>query len=120
MSVEGLRSRVAESIHEVFSVPAIHISGGSGGPETSTTVRRYEEPTQMGSLSGFSGPAEVIETNPEIVLPAGDITPTRGDLVVVSASEGYRVEVVFPQVGIMVKCQVTRLKASELSGLPTP
>lgn len=74
-------------------------------------------------MTGFDyAPAERVETVPEIVARAEEVSPVRGGVFVVAPDEAYTVELPLPRDGITITSQVTLLSADRIAseGLVAP
>lgn len=66
-------------------------------------------------MTGFDyAPAERLTIVPEIVVLAGEVSPSRGGVFSLAADEAYEVEVPFPRDGLTITSQVTRMSAKDL------
>lgn len=95
-------------------------------PPTGITVRVHTKDEMNGDLAGTNlSYAETAERPPTVVFWNSQMTTaalelTRGNLVILSASEGYHVESVHPPDGQTTTCEVTPLSTSELASLTPP
>tara|TARA_Y100000593_G_scaffold83521_2_gene157513 strand:- start:16189 stop:16578 length:390 start_codon:yes stop_codon:yes gene_type:complete len=129
MSIEALRNEARHALHDTLSVPAKLFLKADLATAYDITVRRHTKPGTVGDLAGTN--LNYAETHDEeeklvfLVEEFADIAgapgrPTRGSLVVVSATEGYWVENVLPPHGITVKAEVVRANEADLAGKETP
>lgn len=117
-----IRDRARRSIHANFEVAAIYIDPEDDS-EIELTIRTHHRTHNSGDVSGYDyGPAERVETVPEIVALAEAVNPKRLGVFSLAADEAYRVETVMPVDGITVTTQVVRLRQSDIdeAGYPVP
>lgn len=115
-----LRQRARRTLHEVFKVPALYYSPAAVVP-TGHFVRVHEKFDAVGDLAGTNmSYAEGVEPLPRIVFVDESFTPARGSVVIVSATEGYRLEYADPKDDISHTAPAVRLTTEELTEFETP
>ncbi len=113
-----LQRRARSTLHSTLSVPATYHS-----PDRQTvvecTVRVHDRQKAFGDMTGFDyDPAERVESVPEIVTLAEEVTMSRGGVFSLGADEQYQVETVMPPDGLTVTAQVSRRSASKVAAEP--
>lgn len=89
-------------------------------------VRVIENPVKTGDLAGTNlSYAEVHEVRTSVIfnrdeLVALEVSLSRNDFVVLSATRGFVLDNVLPADGMTVTADATRMSASELAGKATP
>lgn len=117
--IRDIRRKARAALHQAMKIPAIYIDGE--GVETVCTVRIHHRTKAFGDMTGFDyQPAERIETVPEVVALADEISPARGGVFSIALGEAYAVETPLPRDGITITSQCTRLSAAKAAGLPVP
>ena len=120
MGIRDLRDRSRLALHRAMQVPAVFITADRQ-TYLDVTVRVHNRTQRFGDMTGFDyAPVERITPVPEIVCLASEADPKRGDIFIISATEGYEVETSMPQDGITNTAQVTLLKAAEIAPHPKP
>lgn len=121
MSIRDLRNRARADLHNAMKLPAIYIAPGAGGAPTDCGIRVHHRTKPFGDMAGFDyAPVERVEDVPEIVALLAEVSPERGGVFSIAASEAYAVETVLLPDGITVTCQVSRLSEADSAGLPVP
>lgn len=131
MSWRDDRLAAREALHGVFSAAARFISAlpydsNSGDAAPEITVRIHDSQKPVGAQpAGNAKGAEFIEAIPKAIflrsnLEDAGVTLRRGAAIVLSATEGYRLEDIHPHDHETVSADIIRLKSSELTGLPVP
>lgn len=85
-------------------------------------VRVHGKVEKLGDLKGTNfNYGETIEPITKLVFWDGEgVTPVNKAIIMVSATEGYRVGVVEPSDGLITKAQVAELRPSELANYEHP
>lgn len=123
MSIRDLKNRSRQTLHDRLAFAAVYAADADAVVGTDCTIRHHERQQAFGDMAGFDfAPAERVEVVPKIVCLNAEVTPKRGGVFSVSATEAYEIEVVFPPDGITTTAQVTRMKQSEIdaANLPVP
>ena len=120
MGWRDLRQRARRTLHEVFKVPALYYGPAAVTP-TGHFVRVHEKFDAVGDLAGTNmSYAEGMESMPRVLFLDEAFKPARGAVVVISATEGYRLEYSDPKDDISFTAPAVRLTAEELTEFETP
>lgn len=123
MSLRDIKTEARAALHEAMKVPAYYIAAPSGSPVdyVEVSVRVHSLFRALGDIqSNQVGLAEREEMVPRLVFLVEEMIPARGAYVVVSATEGYRIDTVQPRDGLTVTAFVVSLSVSQLAGMPYP
>lgn len=102
-------------------VPAFYYGPLDGMVARAINVRVHTKFDALGDVKGTSfGYAERIETVPKLVFLREEIEPVLHAVIVISAEEGYRVNVIEPPDGITRSAKVTVLTAGDLARYISP
>lgn len=120
MGWRDLRQRARRTLHEVFKVPALYYPP-NGDPFTAVFVRVHEKTALVGDLAGTNfSYAERVEPLPKIVFVDEPFKPARDGVVMVSATEGYRLDHRDPKDDISYTSPAVRLTDEELLDFEHP
>lgn len=126
MSIAELKARSRLALHRQMSRSAsFYETSGTATPET-IDVRTHYAGKRVGDLAGtnlsyaeqLEHPTELIFWNDDLV--TAGVTLDRGNRVIFSATEGYRVDVAHPKDGQTQKVEVTPMNVASLTGLTLP
>lgn len=121
MGLREIKTAARRALHQAMRVPASYYQDDAATPVL-VHVRVHTDYTEQGDLKGTNlNYAEREEVAPKLVFDRSEVAmPRRSSMVIISASEGYRVGQAEPPDGITVKADVSRLSASELTGKTLP
>lgn len=123
MGLREIKAKARGDLHLAMRVPVAYVAPG-GAIHTGVHARVHSKFDALGDLQGTSlNYAERIETVPKLVFWRAEIdlpVLKQQGIVVVSATEGYRLNTAEPPDLATVTWLVTILKAADLVGLPTP
>lgn len=120
MSIADIQKRARQGLHDTMKRPA-SLYNESGVLVGLIHVRRKTDVKPVGDLAGTNlSYAEAQEPVSSLIFLLSEHAPTRGEMVVLSATEGYFVDTIDPADGITQTAQVSRMSASELSGKTLP
>ena len=120
MGLRDIKNKARLDLHEEMKVPAFYYPPG-GSVATPCFVRVHSMFRALGDIqSNQVGLAEREEMVPRLVFLASEIVPARAGIVTISATEGYRVDVVQPPDGLTITAFVIPLTASQMVGLSYP
>ena len=115
MSIRGLKEKSRRRLHNRLGFRANYIAHPSL-VETVCVIRAHDYQGALGDLAGYDyDPTERLLANPQIVVLADEIVPTRSGVFVVSDTEAYRVLEVPPAHGLTITVQASRLTAAEIA-----
>lgn len=124
MSFRDIKQKSRRDLHEHMKVAVACYVGGKLFAEEDRreiSVRIHNKNVNAGDLAGTSlGYAEVREDAPKIVFDVLEYEPKRLDVVIVAASEGYRVDTVDPSDGEFQTANVVRMSETELASYTPP
>lgn len=123
MSLRTIKSEARAALHEAMKVPAFYIVSPGADPVVylECTVRVHSLFRALGDIqSNQVGLAEREEMVPRLVFLVEEVSPARGAIVMVSATEGYRIDIVQPRDGLTVTAFVIPMSPAQLLGLPYP
>jgi len=121
MSLRAIRESARRDLHDTMKVAAYFYAPGV--PDyVPCNVRVHGKAEKLGDLKGTSfSYAETQERVTKLVFwDAEGVLPVVKAVVMVSATEGYRVGVVEPSDGLVTKAQVAELRPSELANYDHP
>lgn len=120
MGFRELKKKARKDLHERMLVPGL-CTLVKTGMALRVTVRPHLQPKLMGDVQGTSFVyGEVADVQPKLIFMAKEMKPVRGDVVMISAEEGYRVDSPDPLDLISYKAICIRLTANELAKYPSP
>lgn len=116
MSIRDLRDQARNDLHAELAFPA-HYHSADRQTVLDCTIRHHSNELRQGNLTGFGldGPAELVSQAPEIVCLVAQVTPERGGVFAVSATEMYAVETPPVQDGITYKVEVSTMQADQIA-----
>lgn len=123
MSIEELRQASRLALHAEMGRPALYYpTGSSGATPEEITVRLHTKMGMIGDVKGTSfAYAEHADQAERLVFLTTQVpSPSRGGLVVLSASEGYWIDVVEDRDGLTVKATVLQASPEELEPFAAP
>lgn len=124
MSFRDIKKQSRRDLHDQMKVAAAVYVGGKLFAEEERyeiSVRVHNKNVTAGDLAGTSlGYAEVREDNPQIVFDLLEYAPLREDVVILTATEGYRVQVVDPADGEFQVASVLRMSTAQLASYTPP
>lgn len=100
--------------------------GAVDADPVAVTVRYHDESKRVGDLAGTNlSYAEVMERPAQLVfwnaeLDTAAVSLDRGMYVVLTATEGYFLDVIHPRDGLTTKADVTPMRTDELTGKTLP
>lgn len=121
MGLREIKAQARRDLHQAMQVPAAYYVAAGAAPEL-ISVRVHSKATQQGDLKGTNlNYAEREEVEPKLVFDRAEVAnPPRNGLVIISATEGYRIGQTEPPDGMTVKAAVSRLEAPEMVGKTLP
>lgn len=115
-----LKARARMDLHQAMQVPCFCIPVRTGLAKP-VDVRVHTEFAAHGDVKGTSFVyAERRESEDQIIFLAAQHQPDRGDVVIVSAQEGYKIDNVDPQYNITIRATVVAMKPAEIAKYPKP
>lgn len=123
MSLRDIKTEARAALHEAMKVPAYYIVAPNASPVeyVELSVRVHSLFRALGDIqSNQVGLAEREEMVPRLVFLVEECVPARGAYVMISETEGYRIDTVQPRDGLTVTAFVIPLSTSQLSGMPYP
>lgn len=122
MGFREIKQTSRRRLHDKMKVAANHyVAGNVLATPTLIYVRAHNKNVNQGDQAGTSlGFAEVREDIPKVIFDLTEIIPARLDVVIISATEGYRIKLVDPEDGEFVTTQANRLSAAEIGGYSAP
>lgn len=122
MGFADLKHRSREKLHAAMSFPAFYYGGPAFEPVSVTVRTHIKSGALQGDLKGTNlSYAEQVEAPTKLILLESDVpSPLRGDRIVLSAQEGYEVDVAHPPYRGTVTVEVSPLDASVLALLEGP
>ena len=120
MGLRDIKNKARLDLHEEMKVPAFYFPPGSfvAAP---CFVRVHSMFRALGDIqSNQVGLAEREEMVPRLVFLASEIVPARAGIITISATEGYRIDVVQPPDGLTITAFVVPLTVTQLAGLTYP
>ena len=121
MGLREIKTKARTSLHNAMRVPAAYYATPATAPVL-VNVRVHSKMVQQGDLKGTNlNYAEREEIAPKLVFDRSEVAnPPRNGLVIISATEGYRIGQTEPPDGITITAEVSRLSASDLAGKTLP
>lgn len=120
MSLRDIKNKARSDLHEGMKVSAFYCPPGSESI-VPCFVRVHSMFRALGDIqSNQVGLAEREEMVPRLIFMASEIIPARAGIVTISATEGYRIDIVQPPDGLTITAFVIPLSPSQLVGLPYP
>ena len=121
MGLREIKTAARRALHQRMRVPASYYETPSSTPRL-IYVRVHSEMVEHGDLKGTNlNYAEVKEIAPTLVFEREEVAiPAVKGLVIISATEGYRIGPCEPADGITIKAEVSRLSAQDLAGKTLP
>ena len=120
MGIREIKAKARADLHQAMQVPAYYISPRTG-LATPCFVRVHNKHDALGDVQGTSFRfAELRQDTPQIVFWATEIRPEENAAVMVSSSEGYRVNTVDPRYLQTYNAYATPLSLKELAKYPAP
>lgn len=120
MDIRTIKNKARSDLHEAMKVSAFYYPPGSSTPSP-CFVRVHSMFRALGDIqSNQVGLAEREEMVPRLVFLASEITPARAGIITISATEGYRIDVVQPPDGLTVTAFVVPLTVTQMTGLSYP
>lgn len=119
MALRDIKLAARKALHEAMQVPG-YCYPVKGGLRV-VDVRVHTEYAALGDVKGTSFVyAERRDTQDKLIFLAAQHRPARGDVVIISPDEGYRVDNVDPAYNITVTAMVVALTAKEMIGYVAP
>jgi hypothetical protein len=122
--LRDIKRRARRDLHEVMQIRAVYLvplAGGGYADPVEVTVRLQTKWTALGDMKGTNFHyAERQELAPRIIFLCEEVSPKRGAVVSIEAGEAYRVDNVLAPDDLTVTCEVVKLAATEVDGLPVP
>lgn len=110
----GIKAKASAKVHSTFECPAVYLPAGASSLATRVDVRVH---TKVGSIENefiWPGASPVTEFQPKIIFRKDQLAMTRANaLVVVSASEIYRLGPAEPERSGYFKAECVRLSLEE-------
>jgi hypothetical protein len=120
MAFRDIKNRARRDLHKAMQVPAYYYAQGSLVP-LPVNIRVHNKWLAQGDVKGTSFAfAETREDAPALVFLYDEIDPDIGAVVMISSSEGYRVQVPDPRYLQTVTAKVTPLLPHELPDFLSP
>lgn len=121
MGWRDIKNRARRDLHSRMLVPAFYYGPLDGMVARAINVRVHTKFDALGDVKGTSfGYAERIESVPKLIFMREEIEPVLHAVIVISAEEGYRVNVIEPPDGITRTAKVTVLTAGDLARYISP
>lgn len=123
MSLRAIKERARRDLHNAMRVPAFYYPGGLVGAEPVLCHVRVHTKfgAQLGDLKGTNfNFAETEASVPALVFWVSEIDPDNNAVVMISASEGYRINHVHPKDIWTRKAEVSELDAGDLAAYGAP
>lgn len=118
MSLRDIKRRAREDLHNAMRVPAFYYPGGVTSAEPVPCHVRVHTKfgAQLGDLKGTNFNYAETEANvPSLVFWVQEIDPDNNAVVMISPSEGYRINHVHPRDLWTRKAEVSDLDAEDLA-----
>lgn len=121
MSWRTIKRAARQTLHQHMKVAALYIPPG-GAPQPVFVRVHTKDDVLLGDMVGTNfSYAEKQEIEPSILFMRDEVAmPVRNAIVMISATEGYRINNVKPADDISITAEVTRLMVAELAGQPIP
>ena len=121
MSLRAIRETARGQLHDTIKVAGYYYAPGVDD-YVDCFVRVHAKVEKLGDLKGTNfSYAETMEPVTKLVFwDADGIVPDTKGLVMVSATEGYRIGVVEPSDGLITKVQVSELTTAQLATFDAP
>ena len=121
MGFRETKQKSRRDLHNRMKVSVNYYAGGVGSPLL-IYVRIHNKSINQGDQAGTSlGYAEVREDAPRVIFDKLEVAaPSRKDVVIVSATEGYRINNVDPADGEFQVATANQLSAADLAGYAAP
>lgn len=119
MALRDIKLAARAALHQAMQVPGYCYPAKGGF--VAVDVRVHTEYAALGDVKGTSFVyAERRDTQDRLIFLAAQHRPARGDVVIISPTEGYRVDNVDPAYNITVATMVVALTAKELINYTAP
>ncbi len=120
MSLRSIKAKARLDLHQAMKVPAYYYATRAADP-VAVDIRVHTSFKALGDLKGTSfSYAETEADVPELIFWLADLTPANNSLVMISATEGYRVNHTVPPDGLTITAKVASLSAADRAGLSYP
>lgn len=120
MSIADIQKRARQGLHDTMKRPAA-LYDKSGVLVGLIHVRRKTDVKPVGDLAGTNlSYAEVVEPVSSLIFLLAEHAPARGEMVIMSTTEGYFVDTIEPPDGITQTAKVSRMSETELAGKVVP
>ncbi len=125
MGIREIRRKSNRDLHDKMKVPALYYPLGQNPnefePET-IHIRAHSKTVNAGEQAGTSlGYAEMREDTPKVIFDLLEApTPRRLDVVMLTVTEGYRVDHVDPVSGEFQNTAAVHLSTAELATFSAP
>lgn len=121
MGLREIKTKSRRALHTAMRVPASFYASSDSTPVL-VHVRVHSDEVMQGDLKGTNlNYAEREEITPKLVFDREEVTmPPRNSIIIISATEGYRVGQTEVPDGITVKAEVSRLSLPELADKTLP
>ena len=120
MSIADIQKRARQGLHDTMKRPA-SLYDKSGVLVGLIHVRRKTDVKPVGDLAGTNlSYAEVVEPVSSLIFLLAEHAPARGEMVIMSATEGYFVDTIEPVDGITQTAKVSRMSRADSSASGTP
>lgn len=122
MSFRDKKVAMRERLHGLMqSLAFLYPEGLTDNDPEIVSVRVHTQIAQEGDIKGTSfAYAEKLSEEPRLVFLAREHVPRRGDIVMLSPVEGYRVDATEPQDTITISAKVVRLSKTECEDYDAP
>ncbi len=125
MGIREIRRQSNRVLHDKMKVPALYYLLGQppiNPPAPTIYIRAHFNVVDAGEQAGTSlGAAVLREDTPKVIFDLLEVPiPKRLDVVILSATEGYRVDHMDPAHGEFQNAAATRLSADELATFDAP
>ena len=119
-SLVEYRAAARVTVHDRLSVP-VRVHASDGASHVDTVARVMDRVEEVGSLTG-SGSTYVQRKakTAEVLFFMADHVPVRGQVVVVSAGEAYRIQTIEPPDGLSVTAATSRLSTTDAAAFSAP
>lgn len=122
MGIDAIKLKARRDLHRAMQRTAYCFLGVASGRFRVVNVRVHNDWSALGDVAGTSLIyAERREgTKQQIIFLAEERRPHRGDMVILSEIEGYRVDDVDPQYNLTIRTGVVSLSPAELAMFKAP
>lgn len=121
MGLREIKAKARAKLHQAMKVPASYYETPASAPRL-VFVRVHTKWIEQGDLKGTNlSYAETEDIAPRIVFWRAEVSnPPRNGLIIISATEGYRLGQTEPVDFVTITAEATRLSTSEIVGKTLP